>query len=361
MKKVRCVIILFLLVFFLFPTVAYAKDAEGLWQDFCELLPEGEIENGEKLTESVGPGSVFSLIFSKIGENSVSIIGFFSAVLGVTLLISLCESGAFFESKNLSPYMSAAVTTVAGVLIFSSVYPLILSIKESMEVASGFFSGLVPIVTGICASSGSIGSAGVHAANMNLILGLVSGVLSGLLLPIALLIFILALSDGLSAGQNASLAKGAKSTFLWALGIVTAIIMGGVSMQSIIASATDSAYMRAAKYASSGLIPIVGGTVSGALGTLVGGLSYVKDTVGVGAVAFIVGISIGPFVSLILYRLALSVSISFMDFVGISGGVRCFSAFRAALDAIIAVFITSVLIYVFELSVFVKCGVASFG
>lgn len=355
------VIILFLLVFFLFPTAAYASDADGLWQDFCELLPEGEIEDSEELTQRVGVDSLFSLVFSKIGENSGSIIGFFGAVLGLTLLISLCESGAFFESKNLSPYTSATVTTVAGVLIFSSVYPLVLSIKESMELASGFFSALIPIVTGISASSGSIGSAGVHAANMNLILGLVSGVLSGLLLPLALLIFILALSDGLSAGQNASLAKGAKSTFLWALGIVTAIIMGGVSMQSLIASARDSAYMRAAKYASSGLIPVVGGTVSGALGALVGGLSYVKDAVGVGAVAFIVGISVGPLVSLLLYRLALSISISFMDFVGSAGGVRCFSAFRAAFDAIIAVFASSVLIYVFELVTFMKCGVASFG
>jgi stage III sporulation protein AE len=165
----------------------------------------------------------------------------------------------------------------------------------------------------------------------------------------------------MGGGTVSGVAKNIKGLFNWILGIGTTVLLAAVSMQSIIAGAQDTAYLRAAKYAASGMIPLVGSTVSGALGTLAGGLSYVKSAVGVSAVMMIVTLALAPLVTLLLYRLAFSLSISFLEFMDAKGGVRSFSAFRSALDALIAVYSLSAVVYVSEIVVFMKSGVSVFG
>lgn len=362
MKKAGIVLILFLTCFVFLPTRVFASDGrQEIWQDFTELLGNDENTTEEEIMKEAEPLSVISEVLSLILEEKTLVFGFFMLVFCLVLLICASESCELFPTSELSSHVGAGVTAIVGVVIFSAMYPFILSLKDSLASLNLFFSGLVPIVTGISLSSGSVNSAAAHAANMNLVFGLVSGVLTTLLLPIALLMFMLAVSDSLSVGNGASLAKSARSLFFWMLGIVTALIMGGVSMQSLISSASDSAYMRAAKFASSGLIPVVGGTVSGALGSLVGGLTYVKDCVGAGAVAFILVTSLSPLAILLLYRLAISLALLFMNFVGVSTGTLCFSATLSALDSVIAVFVSSVVVYLFEIIIFMRCGVASFG
>ena len=357
MKKAGIVLILFLTCFVFLPTRVFASDGrQEIWQDFTELLGNDENTTEEEIMKEAEPSSVISEVLSLILEEKTLVFGFFMLVFCLVLLICASESCELFPTSELSSHVGAGVTAIVGVVIFSAMYPFILSLKDSLASLNLFFSGLVPIVTGISLSSGSVNSAAAHAANMNLVFGLVSGVLTTLLLPIALLMFMLAVSDSLSVGNGASLAKSARSLFFWMLGIVTALIMGGVSMQSLISSASDSAYMRAAKFASSGLIP-----VSGALGSLVGGLTYVKDCVGAGAVAFILVTSLSPLVILLLYRLAISLALLFMNFVGVSTGTLCFSATLSALDSVIAVFVSSVVVYLFEIIIFMRYGVASFG
>ena len=52
--------------------------------------------------------------------------------------------------------------------------------------------------------------------------------------------------------------------------------------------------------------------------------------------------------------------IIFLEFLDSVGGVRCFSAFRSALDAIISVYALSVLLCTVELVIFIKSGVNVF-
>jgi stage III sporulation protein AE len=116
--------------------------------------------------------------------------------------------------------------------------------------------------------------------------------------------------------------------------------------------------MSAAKYAASGMIPVVGSTVAGALSTLASGLSYAKGIIGVGAIVVIVGIIISPLVLLLLHRLALSLALILADFLGVSGASRIFGAFRASFDSLIAVYALCSVLYIFNAVLFMKSGVA---
>ena len=367
MKKFLRIAISLLVLFSIFSFSANAVDtadtAGDFWQEFIDILPDGadKFENADEVVSGVGVDTLISEIASAFSGTVGAAASFFVMLFGISVIISVAELSLFGEMANMARHISAGVCTVASLLIFGRIGPLYFSVKESIESLSAFFSSLIPIATGILSAGGNLSTASVQAFNMNLTLAAVSRLFSSLLLPLSSAMLAATLAGSLDGGAISSLARGIKGFFNWALGIACAVIIGAVSMQSVVAGAADSAYLRAAKYAASGMIPVVGSTVSGALSTLAGGLSYIKSTVGVYAVLVIVSMALAPLINLLLYRLCFSLCISFMELVGTTGGVRAFSAFRASVDALISVYAVSVIIYVAEVIVFMKCGVSVFG
>ena len=315
MKKIFMCVLIFATLFLLFAAPALAADkSEEYWQDFTEIVPEDSgIGNIESAAESVGIKALLGEILSAVSDGSGEVLPFLAMLFGLSLLVALGECRG--DKSSLSRHTSAGVLTVCAFFIFKAIYGICRTVSGSIEELSAIFSGLIPIASGILAAGGAV----------------------------------------------TAVAKWIKGAFGWILGIGTAVIIGAVSMQSIITGAQDSAYLRAAKYAATGMIPVVGSTVSAALTTLTGGLSYVKNTVGVLSVMLIVVLATAPLISLLLYRTCFSVSISFLELVGASGGAKTFSAFRSAFDALISVYALSALIYVSEIIVFIRSGVTVFG
>jgi stage III sporulation protein AE len=154
------------------------------------------------------------------------------------------------------------------------------------------------------------------------------------------------------------IANSLKNAFLTILGILTTLISATVSLQNLIASYADSGVIRTAKYALSSMIPIVGNTVSGAFSVLAGSVSYAKGIVGGGAIAAIIFVAISPLVSLLMYRLCFSVAIFLSNLCsGEQGGVL--SSLASALDALIAVYTLTAVVYIIQITIFLKGG-ASF-
>jgi stage III sporulation protein AE len=153
-----------------------------------------------------------------------------------------------------------------------------------------------------------------------------------------------------------AISRGVKDLFGRITGICTALLTAAISMQTVIASAADTAALRAAKYATSGLIPIVGGAVAGAISTLTAAMSYAKGVVGGGAVAVLLYLAISPLALLLLYRLSLSVVIILSEFIGVPTASGLFTSYRFALDMTLTVYTLSALIYLFMIVIFIWIG-----
>lgn len=363
MKKVLLCAVFFFTVGSVFTVGASAegREAEDFWEEYLEAVPDGSaVGESEDIINGVGIDSLLSELVGAVGKGAGSAASFLVMLLGAAVLIALSDTIGT-DSGALSGHASVGVTVISAVLIFGRLGEVIFSVSESLRQLSVFFSAIIPVMSGILLAGGNINSSAYQAFNMNVTLSAVSYVANTLLIPLVFAMFAIALMSSLEGGRISSVAKSLKSAFMWVMGIGTTVVIGAVSMQSIIAGAKDSAYLRAAKYAASGMIPVVGGVVSSALSTLAGGLIYVKSAVGVSAVMVIVGLSLAPLITLLLYRFALSVSISFLDFMGSSGGVRSFTAFRSALDCLISVYALSCVIYISEIVIFIKSGVSALG
>ncbi len=362
-RKILFVLLCCVILISLFSISAFADGeddyADGLLKDFNEIIPiESGVTTGEELMADVGFETLFSDIIAVVSGEWSSILSFFLMLMGFAVIMAVSDGVYVSDNPLLRKNVSAAVAAIASVSIFTALYGLIGTVRDSLESVVDFFSSLVPIVTAISASSGAVGTASVQAVNMNITLAVIQKFCTGALLPLVFALFSLALASSLGEGSTSSVAKGIKNAFMWGIGIICTVLAAAIALQTLLASAKDTAALRAARYAASGMIPIVGTSIASALTTLASGLAFVKSTVGVGAIAVIISLALVPLVSILLYRLAFSITIIFLEFLGSEGGVRCFSAFRTALDALLAVYSISVLICIVQLIVFIKSGVS---
>lgn len=353
MKKYRFLLII-VVVFAIFTLPAAASEGTRDYiSDFENILPEGapDLSDSGALTSSLGIEGLLSIVLSALSGEGSAVLSFFLLLLGTALLsyISSLLSGGLGKS------VGSAVGILTAAMIFRSLYPVFSSAMDTVDKLSSFFSLAVPIMTGVTLSGGGASTAAASALGMNFSIAIIAYLAEKILLPLITFSFALGLLSSLGDDSIRTLAGGIKGAIGWLVGIVTALLVGTLSLQTVVATAADSAAMRAAKYAAQGMIPVVGGTVSGALSTLASGLSYAKGVIGAGAVWVMLTTAISPLILMLLYRLALTLAASFSD--AISAGASQLLAFRYAADTAIGVYSLSVLTYIFEIILFILGGV----
>ena len=345
-------------IFILFPLSSSAEEStEGYLSDFESILPDemsGITEDSETLIEKFSIKGILSEIIDSLREEGGGVFRFFLILIGSLALFSLA-SGCH---KNFKKQTEAAVGVVVSLSIFPTVSSALSSVAHSMKELSNFFSALTPIAVGITALGGGTATAGVQASGMYTAFTFIGGIGERLFLVLSSFGLALSMLSCLDSPSVNSVAKGIKGIFTWSVGIFTTLITSVFALQTLVASAADSAAMRTAKYMASGLIPVVGSAVSGALATLASGLSYAKSLIGGGAIAVVLSLVISPLVMLLLYRLCFTVAAILSDLLGTNGASGVFNAYRYVIDMTVSVYVLSIIVYLFQMILFLRIGVA---
>lgn len=353
-------ILSFSITAFAYESEEKADTVSDFLEEFTQIIPpESDVTLGEdELIESIGFDGMLSSVLSTIRGEGSELISFFLMVLGFAVLCVICDTVSF-SSQSIERTAGVGVLVIMSLSVYPKMYSIFETVAESLESVNSFFGTALPVLTAITAASGSVKTAGVQAMNMNIALGIAGGVAVKVLLPLSSALLALALISSFGDGGVASVSRGIKHMFTVGLGIITAVSSAAIALQTVIASASDSAALRAARYAAGGLIPVVGSSVSSALSTLAGGLAYAKSTVGVASIAVIFALSVSPLILMLLYRMIFTVVVLFLEYVDNPRGVRCFSAYKTALDSLIAVYVMSILVCIIQLIVFMKGGASA--
>ena len=357
--KIAIIGVLLFLVFSVSVSAAEEKSySDGIIEDFEDAIPtETEIgTSSDELIESFGFDAIMRSVIGEITSGKNEFFGFLLTVIGFCILSVLCESISF-SGDGSDRTVGATLRLVMSLTIYPKIHSIFLAVKESLDTLTVFLGAALPAMTAITAGSGAVKSAAVQAMNMNITLGIIGSVASRLLLPLSFALLALALTSSISDGISVGVGKGIKSLFTFGLGIVTAASSAAIALQSVVAGAADSAALRAARYAAGGLIPVVGSSVSGALSTLAGGLAYAKSTIGAASIGVISVLCITPLILLLIYRMVFSLGITLMEYMDNGRCVRCFSAYRTAMDAVISVYVMSTLVCIIQVILFIKGGV----
>lgn len=338
------------------------KDA--FLEELRTLLPEGfspDVTDADALGEAVGVRALFSFLLGEVRGSGDEVLSFFFLLMSASRFFSLAGALRAGAGGTLGEICETALAAVLSLALFERMHALLEETAEGLSGAGRFFGGILPLLTGITAAGGGGTTAASQAMTMEMTLSVLTALTDGVLLPLAMTLFALGLLGaigGEGGGALVGMTGSVRRLFLWLVGVVTAVLAAALAMQSVISSAADSAAMRAARFAAADLLPLVGGAVSGALSAAASGLLYVKSIVGVSSVAALLFLSLPVLVRLLLYRAAFGVAIGFLSCTGAKAGERTLSAFRAALDTLIALSALSLLLYIFGIVCFMKCGVA---
>lgn len=322
-------------------------------KSFKEIIPSGVRESVDSLTDSaeaVGFPALVGEVLAPLTEHRGELGAFLLFMIGTVALMA----AASLFSGRICAAAEYAVMLICGVAIFSRIYVAVSEITESIGGVLSFFTSFIPVISSAIAYGGGVSAAAAGASGANMTLGIIGKFLLPLMNSCASFIFALGLVS--AAGGAGALAARVKNFFMWLSGLVSVLLLSSLALQSAIASASDTAAVRAAKYAASGAIPIVGGSVSSAMGALGAGASYIKSTVGAGGLAVILLLTLSPLALLLAYRFIISLGEGILDFLGVAFGARLLGAFRSALDVITAVFAMTVTVLIIEIALMMKSG-----
>lgn len=358
-KKLIFVALTVVAVILAAPHSAYAIDVgeitDDLMSDFTEALPDGfktQPTDPQALGESVGLRAVLSELVSALRGEGGGVVSFFLVALGFSFLVSFTSL-----LPSVSDVTECAVGAVGVAIVLERLYPAVAHARDCLTESAAFFEGVIPVMMGVHAASGGVGTAAAQGAAMSLTVSLIAGGCVNLLLPLAAFGGVMGLIGSLGDSGAPGIGVGVRNLFLWLTGIACTLISGTTALQTVIASAHDTATVRAMKYGAGSLLPIVGGTVSSALTTLTAGVSYLKSAMGVTSVAVILSVMLSPLVILLLYRGAISLVITVSGFFGSSAAVGMLSSIRASVDTVCAVFSLCAVTYVIQLTLFMRGGV----
>lgn len=328
-------------------------DIEGIISDFADAIPEGmdDVSSVSELTETLGVKRVISDVIAAIKGSADELGAFIATLIGIAMMSALSS----LSDGELSVHISRAVGVVSSALLFERLAFLISDAVGILSELNGFFAAVIPISLAVNSLGASPTTATTQAMGMGLTLGAYSFISERVLGGAVGAIFISAALAGVDP-MLSHLSKSVKGVFLGLIGAMTALLGGTFALQSTISASADTIAVRSARYAVSSTIPIVGNAISGALGLLGGGVSYARGIVGGGAIAVVISLVVSPLVTLLAYRLCMKLGECFCSRCSLNGCEGVIGSFVGALDALIAVYALTSIIYIIELAAFLKGG-----
>ena len=173
--------------------------------------------------------------------------------------------------------------------------------KDSIQDIVNFMNLLVPILTTLCLTTGSITTTTIIEPVLILIINIIGNFINNFLVPIVTIIIILSIISNLSDKvQIGKLSKFFKSSVIWILGIILTIFVGVLSLEGTLGSSVDGLTSKTAKAAISNFIPVVGKILSDSVDTVIGSANILKNTVGIIGVIVILSIVILPLIKILI-------------------------------------------------------------
>ena len=169
----------------------------------------------------------------------------------------------------------------------------------AMGELTDFSMMLNPVMAAASAASGSVSGAGGNYSLTVFFSNLLLQVCNRIIVPIVYAYLALSLTDTLLHQERL---KRLRELLGWGTELVLKVVVyaftGCLTMTGVLSGSADAAKLKAAKLTISGMIPVVGGIVSGAAETVLSGAALLKNTIGTFGMLAVIAICLLPFLKL---------------------------------------------------------------
>ncbi len=226
-------------------------------------------------------------------------------ILLILLFCGLAETVQEGAGGSPSRSVSLAGTLAVTAVAVADVNALLGMGTGAIARMTSFANVLLPTAAALTAATGAVTGAAARQLAAALFSDLLVNLIHGLLVPL-LYGYIAASAAQAAVGENRlkRLADLLKWTVTTVLTVVTMAFVGYLTASGVVAGTADAATVKAAKFAISGAIPVVGGILSDAAETVLASSGILKGTVGVFGMVTILGICLIPLLQLAVHYLA---------------------------------------------------------
>ena len=316
-------------------SAAEQKDFSEIYSEYYDAAGVGEIggnldEETVKVLEKIGADpkninseglsaeKIFKEIWERIKNSFTSPV---SSLAVVFFAIVICSAFSAFGKTSVSEtadFAAAVCICSAAAVPFCSA---IASAVEMIKVCSAFMAAFIPVFCGILLSLGNAAfSASVNALTFGAAEA-VSALASTVAAPVSGMYVALSVASAFSHDLRLSgLVAAVKRAVLWALGIAMTVFSSLLCITGAVNSSADSLSARTAKFFLSNSVPVVGGAMTDAVGTVAGCLSVLKSGVGAYGMCAVILLILPSLVQLLLWKGSFSLMSAAA---GIFGRERC--------------------------------------
>ena len=238
-----------------------------------------------------------------------------SGVLLMTILLMCGYGETVYETAGAGriPAVHLAGPLAIAAVAVGDVSTMLGLGRETISNMRSFANVLFPTVAAVTAATGAVTGAAVRQMAAALFSDLLINLIDALLVP--LLYGYLAASVAYTALGNEGL-KRMTALLKWAVTTLLTVVMlafvGYLTVSGVVAGTADAMTIKAAKFAISGAIPVVGGILSDAAETILASAGVLKGTVGVFGTVTVLGLCLLPLMRLavhyLMYKLVAAVS-----------------------------------------------------
>ena len=195
--------------------------------------------------------------------------------------------------------------------------------SQTIGELADFSQALLPTLAAATAASGAITTATVQQVSTVFFVDLLLRLIRELLLPLVYLyIGLLTATACLPENRLGAIAEGLKKLVTWLLTTALLVFTVYLSVVRIISGSADSATVKVAKAAISGVVPVVGGIIADASETVLAGAGMLKNTIGVFGMLAILAACAYPFLQLGVQYLLYKGTAYLASVVGGAGAVQ---------------------------------------
>jgi len=281
--------------------------------DITGALPEEVAELMEtvtvtELTFSAVVSEIWGLFLGEITKPLMMLL----SLVGVILLCAVAETlrgtGGKSAGSAKTAFEMAGVLAGAGIMS-AGIADAVLRTSQTLTASSAFMLVFIPILAGIMAVMGQVLSANLFNGAVIMAAQVFSQVMVMVLMPLAVSILGVSIAGAVNPDlKTERLAGTVKTIVVWALGLLTTVFVGLLTIQSLVSGNADSVAMRAVKFTISGGVPFVGGMFGDALGVVNGSMGVLKSTTGAFGMIAIAVTCLPALLSVITYRIALNIA-----------------------------------------------------
>ncbi len=342
---------------------AAANTLDTAWTSFLESLPEtirrettdlhpNSPESWQQyLSLSYWTDKLSSILHDVFQNALINLVSLFGIILCIAAIQQWTENtaGSLFGFCS-DVCMALTVFQTAGTLFFM--------LQQFLEQLCQVMTGMIPVMTAVCYSSGEITTASVNRISMTMFVTVLNTLQRWLFMPLGQALFSLGILTAVCTQvQLGGFVAGVKKLFMTMLSFMLLVYSFVYGIQNTLAKSADSLGLRTIKFAMGNFIPVVGGTVSDAFSAVREGLGYIRVMTGAGGIIILVLMLLPVAVSVWVFDLVLTCSHTTAELLGCTQSARMLADTRSVLQLMSALVWLAATFFLFAVILFTKTAV----